>query len=82
MRSLISTLAALSQRVSRSMFAGSFNAGSPRSRTQYMIASIVVCGVATRICALSDEPGKSMSSSELFSIDLGHDLSVPVTVSA
>lgn len=45
MRSLISVLAALSQRVSRSMFAGSFNAGNPRSRTQYMIASIVVCGV-------------------------------------
>jgi len=48
MRSLISVLAASSQRDSRSIFAGSFRAATPRSRTAYMIASIVVCSVSGR----------------------------------
>jgi hypothetical protein len=41
MRLLISFLAAASQRESRSMFAGSFKAGTPRARTEHMIVSIV-----------------------------------------
>src|SRR5262249_34516909 len=48
MRRLISALAAASQRASRSMFVGSFKAATPRSRTQYMMASMVDCGVGRR----------------------------------
>ena len=42
---LASLTLAGSQRISRSMFAGSLSAPSPRSRTQYMMASIVACAV-------------------------------------
>ena len=60
MRASISAIAASSHRLNRSMFAGSWSACGPRSRTQNMIASIVVRGVGRegfsvgrrcRICA-------------------------------
>jgi len=44
--SLISILESSSQSNSRSMFAGSFSAVTRRSRTEWMTASLAVCGVS------------------------------------